>query len=254
MDDQPNRQTEATTEANTNQATTSNMPASVDYSKISKDGLWTNNPALIQLLGLCPLLAVTTNFINGLALGLATMFVLASSNLCVSLASPLVPQSVRLPVYVLIISSLVTCVELLIRAYSFGLYTNLGIFLPLIVTNCAILGRAEAFAARNPPLASVVDGLAHGAGFGLILVLLGSIREILGSGKIFADLYLLGIDNFAGINVYGYDGFLLLILPPGGFILLGIFIVVKNIINQSLEEKRQQQIIVAGEKRVRVSG
>ncbi|MCH9664330.1 MAG: electron transport complex subunit E [Gammaproteobacteria bacterium] len=228
------------------------------YGKLFKDGLWSNNPALIQLLGLCPLLAVTTSFVNGLALGLATCFVLVASNLCVSLTAPFIPASVRLPVYVLIIASLVTSVELIIQAFYFGLYSNLGIFLPLIVTNCTILGRAEAFAAKNTPVAATLDGLAQGSGFGLVLILMGSIREILGSGKIFSDLYTLGIHNFAGINLYGYDGFLLLILPPGGFILLGVLIALKNIINERLSQrsKRLSQEVtqVAGAKRVRVSG
>lgn len=228
------------------------------HSKIFKDGLWRNNPALIQLLGLCPLLAVTTSFVNGLALGLATCFVLIMSNLCVSLTAPFIPASVRLPVYVLIIASLVTSVELIIQAYYFGLYSNLGIFLPLIVTNCTILGRAEAFAAKNPPGIAVLDGLYQGSGFGLILILMGSIREVLGSGKLFSDLYTLGIHDFSGINVYGYDGFLLLILPPGGFILLGILIALKNIMNERLEERKRQSLpetqIAVGSKRIRVSG
>lgn len=233
-------------------------PSESKHSKIFKDGLWRNNPALIQLLGLCPLLAVTTSFVNGLALGLATCFVLVMSNLCVSLTSPFIPASVRLPVYVLIIASLVTSVELIIQAFYFGLYSNLGIFLPLIVTNCTILGRAEAFAARNTAGVAMLDGLYQGSGFGLVLILMGSIREILGSGKIFSDLYTLGIHNFNGINIYGFDGFLLLILPPGGFILLGVLIALKNIINQR-HEQRQLQLLqgmqpTAGSKRVRVSG
>ncbi len=228
------------------------------HSKIFKDGLWRNNPALIQLLGLCPLLAVTTSFVNGFALGLATCFVLIMSNLCVSLTAPFIPASVRLPIYVLIIASLVTSVELIIQAFYFGLYSNLGIFLPLIVTNCTILGRAEAFAAKNPPGVAILDGLYQGSGFGLILILMGSIREVLGSGKLFSDLYTLGIQNFDGINIYGYDGFLLLILPPGGFILLGVLIAMKNIINERTEKRKQQLLpetqMAIGSKRVRVSG
>ena len=226
------------------------------YGEILREGLWANNPALIQLLGLCPLLAVSTNFINGLALGLATIFVLVFSNLCVSLSAPFIPQSVRLPAYVLIIASLVTCVELLIQALSFGLYNNLGIFLPLIVTNCTILGRAEAFASRNNPPAAILDGLSHGTGFAFILILLGTVREIGGSGKLFADLHMLGIESFDGIGIFGYDGFLLLILPPGGFILMGLFIAMKNIINESLEErhKDKEKPVIVGAKRVRVSG
>ena len=228
--------------------------AQTNYRKLALDGLWNNNPALIQLLGLCPLLAVTTSFVNGAGLGIATLFVLMLSNLCVSLSAPLIPVSIRLPVYVLIISSLVTCVELLIQAFSFGLYSKLGIFLPLIVTNCTILGRAEAFAANNPPLAAIADGAFHGLGFAVILVLLGAMRELLGAGHLFSDLHLLGVQNFEGISIAGYEGFLLFILPPGGFILLGLLIVTKNLIVDYQQSKEVRTALVPGAKRIRVSG
>ena len=227
-----------------------------NYSRLLKDGLWQNNPALVQLLGLCPLLAVTTSFVNGLVLGISTIFVMVCSGLCVSLGTPFIPQSVRLPVYVLIISSLVTCVELAIQAFLFPIYINLGIFLPLIVTNCAILGRAEAFAAKNKPLPAMLDAFAHGAGFALVLILLGSIREIIGTGKIFSDFYALGIDDFAALDLPFLDGFLLLLLPPGGFIVMGLFILLNNIIREraALRQRVKAKKPEAGAKRIRVSG
>ena len=222
--------------------------------KIVVDGLWRNNPALIQLLGLCPLLAVTTSFVNGLSLGIATLFVLTLSNLAVSICAPFISSSIRLPVYVLLISSLVTCVELGIQAISFELYYGLGIFLPLIVTNCTILGRAEGFAARNHPLAALVDGISHGCGFALVLVLVGSLREILGTGMLFHNVHLLlGKGDFL-LNIDGYDGFLLMILPPGGFILMGFLIAAKNIVEDYGAQRQKNKIITAGSKRVRVTG
>lgn len=221
------------------------------YSEIAANGLWHSNPATVQLLGLCPLLAVTTNFVNGLSLGLATLFVLVMSNLTVSLCSPFISPAVRLPVYVLLIASLVTCVELAIQAFSFELHQSLGIFLPLIVTNCTILGRAESFASRHPPLAALADGMANGVGFALVLIILGAMRELIGSGEIFNNM-----QSFAyiqAINLAGYDGFLLVLLPPGGFIFLGLLIAVKNIIEEKREQAARQQKPLTYAKRVRVS-
>ena len=158
---------------------------------IAKQGLWKNNPALVQILGLCPTLAVTTSATNALGLGIATTAVLMMSNLAISLVRSWVPNEIRIPVYVMIIAALVTCVQLLMNAYLFELYQALGIFIALIVTNCIIIGRAEAFANRNPPLLALFDGLMMGLGFTLILLLLGSVREILGQGTLFAGASLL---------------------------------------------------------------
>ena len=218
------------------------------------EGIWYNNPALVQVLGLCPLLAVSTGFVNGLTLGLATLFVLVVSNLTVALFAPRIPPTVRLPVYVLLIASLVTCVELLIHSLSVELHSNLGIFLPLIVTNCIILGRAEAFAARNPPLHALMDGLANGLGFASVLIVLGSIRELLGAGTLFADMHLItgGIKSGA-YTLLNYDGFLLLLLPPGGFIVLGFLMAGYNIL-RTQQEARVARPARPGARRVRVTG
>ena len=161
------------------------------YIEITNDGLWHNNPALVQLLGLCPMLAVTGTVVNALGLGMATTLVLVGSNLSVSLIRNFVPDTVRLPAFVMIIAALVTCVELLSQAFTYDLYLSLGIFIPLIVTNCIILGRAEAFARKNPILPSILDGLMMGLGFMSVLLILGAMREIIGRGTLFADMHLL---------------------------------------------------------------
>ena len=208
---------------------------------IAKQGLWKNNPALVQILGLCPTLAVTTSATNALGLGIATTAVLMMSNLAISLVRSWVPNEIRIPVYVMIIAALVTCVQLLMNAYLFELYQALGIFIALIVTNCIIIGRAEAFANRNPPLLALFDGLMMGLGFTLILLLLGSVREILGQGTLFA-----GADQLLGpwaatlkIVLFQADaGFLLAILPPGAFLALGFIIAIKNLIDASLSRRK----------------
>ncbi len=156
-----------------------------NYREIAWQGLWKNNPGLVQLLGLCPLLAVTATITNALGLGLATMLVLIGSNILVSLVRDYVPKEIRIPVFVMIIAALVTTVQLLINAYAYGLYLSLGIFLPLIVTNCIIIGRAEAFASRNNAFSAAFDGLMMGLGFTLVLTVLGATREILGQGTLF---------------------------------------------------------------------
>ncbi|MEE4295711.1 MAG: electron transport complex subunit E [Wenzhouxiangella sp.] len=199
--------------------------------KIWRDGLWDNNPGLVQLLGLCPLLAVTNTAINGLGLGLATMAVLVCSNLAVSmLRGTLVPE-VRIPAFVLIIATLVTVIDLSLQAWLNDLSRTLGIFVPLIVTNCTILARAEAFASRQRPLAALQDGLAQGLGFGLVLFSLGAGREIIGQGSLFADADLLLGDWAQGLTIdllpEGY-GFLLAMLPPGAFIGLGLLIALRQ--------------------------
>src|SRR5690606_33492273 len=181
---------------------------------LATEGLWRNNPALVQLLGLCPLLAVSNTAVNGLGLGLATLFVLTLSNLTVSLIRGALKPEVRIPVFVLVIASLVTAVELSMNAFFHELYTALGIFIPLIVTNCAIIARAEAFAARNAPLPSVLDGLTMGSGFASVLVVLGALRELVGQGTL-----LMGAEQLFGpvaagwtLTLPGYGGFLLAVL------------------------------------------
>lgn len=212
------------------------MSISLSHNKIIKNGLWDNNAALVQLLGLCPLLAVTGSLINGLGLGIATTFVLVGSNLTVSLIRNHIPKEIRIPIFVMLIASFVTNVQMLMNAFTYELYLVLGIFIPLIVTNCAIIGRAEAFASRNKPLASLIDGLAQGIGFTLVLMLLGAFREFVGQGTILDGAHLLFGEwaKVLKINFYLTDQkFLFAILPPGAFIGLGILIAVKNRIQQN---------------------
>ncbi|MCW9052723.1 MAG: electron transport complex subunit E [Motiliproteus sp.] len=233
--------------------------ANSDYRKITMDGLWNNNPALVQLLGLCPLLAVTGSVVNALGLSIATIVVLVGSNLCVSMIRNYVPSTVRLPAFVMIIASLVTCVELLMQAMTYELYQILGIFIPLIVTNCAILGRADAFASKNPIAPAVLDGLMMGLGFSAVLVLLGAIREVLGLGTLFSDMQLLfgpAAESWKITLIGDYQGFLFAILPPGAFVGMGLIIAVKNIIDKRIKEKADNATtaVEAGSKRARVTG
>ena len=203
-------------------------------SDISLDGLWNNNPALVQLLGLCPLLAVTGSVVNALGLGLATMMVLVGSNFSVSLIRNHVSDAVRLPAFVMIIASFVTVAELVMQAFTYELYEVLGIFIPLIVTNCAILGRADAFACKNPILPSVVDGFMMAMGFTVVLVILGAMREIIGQGVVFSNMDLLFGPSAAHWKIElisGYPDFLFAILPPGAFVAMGLLIAGKNIID-----------------------
>lgn len=233
--------------------------ATKSYREITTDGLWGNNPALVQLLGLCPLLAVTGSVVNALGLGLATTLVLIGSNLSVSAIRKQVPDTVRLPAFVMIIASFVTCVELLSQALTYELYLSLGIFIPLIVTNCAILGRAEAFARKNPILPSVIDGLMMGVGFTMILLVLGAMREIIGHGTLFNEMdLLLGpiAADWKIVLIDDYRGFLFAILPPGAFVGMGLLIAGKNIIDgriKALMNSRREKPLV-GSKRVRVTG
>lgn len=201
-----------------------------------RSGIWHDNPGLVQLLGLCPLLAVTTSFVNGLGLGLATIAVLSCSNVLVSATRKFIRPEIRIPMYVLIISSLVTCIEMIFLAWLPSLGRSLGIFIPLIVTNCAIVARAEVFASRNPVGASFVDGFAMGCGFALLLSTIGAFRELIGQGSILSRLDMLfGGDPMQGLVIVD-GGFLLAILPPGAFITLGLFIAGKN----ALDRRRQQ--------------
>ena len=211
----------------------------VTYSEITKNGLWSNNPALVQLLGLCPLLAVSGTVVNALGLGLATLIVLVGSNIAVSLIRNLVSDAVRLPAFVMIIASFTTCTELLMQAYTFELYQILGIFIPLIVTNCAILGRADAFASKNSITLSAFDGFMMGLGFLIVLVTIGAIREILGEGTLLANMNLLLGESARNlrIDVMGdhYINFLVAVLPPGAFLVAGFLIALKNLIDQRIE-------------------
>jgi electron transport complex protein RnfE len=201
---------------------------------IALQGLWKNNPGLVQLLGLCPLLAVTTTVVNALGLGLATLLVLTLSNLTVSLIRGWVRDEIRIPAFVMIIASLVTAVELTMNAWFHELYRVLGIFIPLIVTNCVIIGRAEAYASRTRPALAVFDGLMMGTGFTLVLVVLGAVRELIGQGTLFAGAHMMfGADVDLTLHVFGDgDGFLLALLPPGAFIALGLLVAAKNLIDQ----------------------
>ena len=210
------------------------------YGQILKNGLWTQNTGLVALLGLCPLLAVSNSVVNGLGLGLATTLVLVICNIAVSLSRPLVRPEVRIPVFVLVIACAVTAVEMAMHAFLPGLYQVLGIFIPLIVTNCCVIGRAEAFAFKNNALASAVDGLATGFGFLLVLGALGALRELLGQGTLLADAELLfgAIGQHLTVHLFEQDrGFLLAILPPGAFIGLGCLIALKNVIDARLQRR-----------------
>ena len=229
------------------------------YYQLTVNGLWKNNPALVQLLGLCPLLAVTASTVNALGLAAATLFVLVVSNASVSVIRGVVSDTVRLPVFVMIIAAAVTATELLMQAYSYELYQILGIFLPLITTNCIILGRADAFARKNPLPAAIYDGFIMGVGFGAVLVLLGIIRELLGTGALFADMQLLFGAGAKGwrLQIFAVDfPFLVAILPPGAFLVTGCLIALKNQIDRSVEQRAQlkAEAPVAGSKRVRVTG
>lgn len=235
------------------------MSDAVDYGAIGKNGLWTNNPALVQLLGLCPLLAVTGTVVNAMGLGLATLLVVTSSNIIVSLIRKGVSDAVRLPAFVMIIAALTTCIELLMRAFTYELYTILGIFIPLIVTNCAILGRADAFASKNAVLPSAADGLTMGLGFMLVLLSVGAIRELLGNGTLFDGMHLLfgeGARNWVWSPFPDYPGFLVAVLPPGAFIVTGFLIALKNSVDNQLKQRQasRQAAPVKGSKRVRTTG
>lgn len=212
-----------------------------ELKELMLQGLWKNNPSLVQVLGLCPTLAVSSTFTNALGLGLATLVVLVSSNLAISLVRNLAPKDIRIPIYVMIIAALVTSVQLLMNAYTYGLYQSLGIFIALIVTNCIIIGRAEAYASKNPPLLAAVDGFMMGLGFTLVLLVLGGLREIIGMGTLFdgADLLLGEWAKSLRIELFHADASLLIaILPPGGFIGLGLLIAAKNVINDRLGRKQ----------------
>ncbi|MEW8026511.1 MAG: electron transport complex subunit E [Candidatus Thiodiazotropha sp.] len=214
------------------------------YRDLIVDGLWHNNQALVALLGLCPLLAVSNTAINGLGLGLATTAVLVASNTTVSLIRNFVRPEVRLPVFVLVIASFVTAIELSMNAYFHELHKILGIFIPLIVTNCIIIGRAEAYASKNNLSHSLMDGISIGIGFTLVLLTLGGMRELVGQGTLFDQAHLMFGEAAQGltIKIENFPGMLIAILPPGAFIGLGLLIMVKNLIDQHLAAKAVEKI------------
>jgi electron transport complex protein RnfE len=230
------------------------------YREIAINGLWKNNPGLVQLLGLCPLLGVSNSVVNALGMAIATALVLACSNAAVALIRRQVTDAVRLPAFVMIIAALTTCIELLMQAFTYELYQILGIFIPLITTNCIILGRAEAFAAKNSVGHAAFDGLMMGTGFGLVLLAIGAVRELLGTGALLANMHLLFgpiAANWQLVMFADYQGFLLAILPPGAFLVLGLLIALKNRIDAVVAERAkaaQPEAEPAASRRVRVTG
>jgi electron transport complex protein RnfE len=231
----------------------------ISYREISLNGLWKNNPAIVQLLGLCPLLAVTGSVINALGMGLATMLVLTISNTCVSMIRSFASDAIRLPAFVMIIAAAVTCIELLMQAFAYELFQILGIFLPLITTNCVILGRADAFACKNKVLPAMYDGFIMGVGFAVILMLLGAVREVIGTGAIFANMDLLfgeGAKAWKIVLVDDYTAVLVAILPPGAFIFTGMIIALKNIVDDGIQKREaaKSEGTAPSSRRVRVTG
>lgn len=200
------------------------------YGEIVENGLWKQNPGVVQLLGLCPTLAMTTSMVNGFSLGLATAFVMCLSNASVSPVRQFIPKELRNPVFILIIAALVTIIDLSMNAYVHPLHLVLGIFIPLIVTNCIVLARVESFAAKNPTLPSALDGFMMGFGLACVLALLGGIRELVGKGTILSGIELIFPQAKALVIhvIPNYHGFLLAVLPPGAFIGLGCLIAARN--------------------------
>jgi electron transport complex protein RnfE len=223
------------------------MDKGTNYGEIVRNGLWEQNVVFAQMLALCPLMAVTTSGTNGLGMGLASTAVLVCANVLVSLIRKVVSAQVRIPVFIVLIATLVTIVDMAMNAWLHELYKVLGLFIALIVVNCAILGRSESFAVKNGVVASAVDGLAMGLGFTGALVLLGLVREFLGSGTLFAQAsQLLGpAFAFLEVKVPGYGGALLMILPPGAFAALGFLLAGKRIIDRKLAARETARATVA---------
>ena len=220
-----------------------------EFKDIFYNGMWKQNTGVVQLLGMCPLLAISTSVVNGVSLGLATTLVMTLSGATVAVIRQSVPNEARIPVFILIIAVLVTAIQYLMNAYMYSLYLVLGIFIPLIVTNCIVLARIEAFAAKNPAMHSAFDGLAMGLGLTAVLSVLGGLREIMGHGTLLS-----GIDLALGASakslvitvVPNYHGFLLAILPPGAFITLGCLIAGKNWLNLRAEAKQKRPLPLDG--------
>jgi len=226
------------------------------YRKIARDGLWDNNAVLKQNLALCPLLAVTGTATNGLGMGLATMAVMLASNAVVSVSRNLIPTEIRIPIFVLLIAALVTLVDIFLNAWLHELHKVLGLFIPLIVTNCIILGRAEAFASKQPVMLSMWDGLMMGAGLTLTMVVLGAAREITSAGTLFANASVLLGEEFRFLEttiIPEYKGFLLTALPPGGFIMLGFIVAAKRLLDNRVSTVQlpaaasQENLVKGGE-------
>jgi electron transport complex protein RnfE len=212
--------------------------------EITRNGLWKQNPILTQVLGLCPTLAITTSLINSFSLGLATTLVMAMSNFAVSALRSFIPYEIRIPVFILIIAALVTVVDLAMNAWLHDLYLILGIFIPLIVTNCIVLARVEAYAAKNPVLASTWDGAMMGIGLTLVLSVLGIVRELIGQGTLFSGIEMI-VPSLEAIQILpeDYPGFLVAILPPGAFFILGLMIAGRNWLDARANERAKAQLI-----------
>lgn len=213
------------------------------YKEIILNGTWKQNSILAQLLGLCPLLAISTNFVNAVSLGLATVVVMLLANLAISALRSFIPYEIRIPVFVLVIASLVTVVDLSFNAFLHDLYLVLGIFIPLIVTNCIVLARVEAFAAKNGLAAATLDGAMMGIGFVWVIALLGLIREFIGQGTLFSGIEMI-FPSAHAIQVMpeSYPGFLIAILPPGAFFVLGFMIAGRNWLEARANERQREQL------------
>ncbi len=219
-----------------------------DFRQITRDGIWDNNVVMAQMLALCPLLAVTSTATNGLGMGLATLAVLLASNVIVSLLRNIISNEVRIPVFILLIATIVTLVDLSMNAWMHDLHKVLGLFIPLIVTNCAILARAESFASKESIAPAAMDGLMMGLGFTLVLVVLGGVREIIGSGTLFANASLLLGESFSFLDMTlldNYRGFLLMVLPSGGFLALGFLLAGKSWLDHRKADREEAEATAA---------